>query len=594
MPRQSVTIEQRRALRQWRKSQTEPVTQKACIEWFSREFNHDISQSTVSESLSSKYSYLDEASLTLVDDQARNRAGLYDDLETLLSKWQFGSETQGNTVTSENIRQKARLIWQQLPRYQGKPCPQFSNRWVEGYKKRNQVRARARQNTSTPNSTEDASSKIEEDSTSKTPGDAGPKSTLDGASVGTKDDIVMSIENNTPKTVEDSTPKGTEGGTISSTDNDTVMTCEIETSKVSENNNEIFQNFTKEYNAEQIYNMTETVLFWRMTPSSNYSSQSSVNIEIEKSRISLIVCTNATGTDRIPIWCIGKHKSPPSLHNINVSTMGGEWRSNTRARMCKSIMSEWLEMFYRHIDGKRALLLLDNFSTFSSDPNLCLPPSNIRICWFPPNFSNLFRPLSQGIIQNLKAHYRQSWLEYMIELLDQGIDPLKTMNIRLALRWIFRSWYTDLRDSSIYSCFRKSTLISSDASPELPTQIPDLRSLFQRISSHFNDMISLNHFLNPYEENIVDTNENNPNKDENAISGGTMDDNSANQIAENGMIVDEIITVPVYSILDAKRALRVLQGFSESNSCIDTTLIRSLELFEQRLKAAQPSVTHDI
>jgi Fission yeast centromere protein N-terminal domain len=58
-PRQDTTIEQRRALRRWAHRQYPKPTQKYCIEWFLPEYNHKLSQSTVSESLSAHFSHLD-------------------------------------------------------------------------------------------------------------------------------------------------------------------------------------------------------------------------------------------------------------------------------------------------------------------------------------------------------------------------------------------------------------------------------------------------------------------------------------------------------------------------------------------------------
>ena len=119
-----------------------------------------------------------------------------------------------------------------------------------------------------------------------------------------------------------------------------------------------------EYNEEDIYNIDETGLFWRMTPSRGLSIQPRAGLKKDKSRISLVVCTNAIGSDKLPIWCIGKHKTPRALWNISVSTMGGEWRWNKKAWMNTVIIVDWLKAFYRHIGNRTVLLAMDNF--FSS------------------------------------------------------------------------------------------------------------------------------------------------------------------------------------------------------------------------------------
>ena len=57
--RQGITIEQQRALCRWAHRQHPKPTQKQCIEWFLHEYNHKLSQSTISKSLSTRFSHLD-------------------------------------------------------------------------------------------------------------------------------------------------------------------------------------------------------------------------------------------------------------------------------------------------------------------------------------------------------------------------------------------------------------------------------------------------------------------------------------------------------------------------------------------------------
>ena len=100
-----------------------------------------------------------------------------------------------------------------------------------------------------------------------------------------------------------------------------------------------------EYKEEDIYNMDETGLYWRMMPSRGLATQFRPGIKKDKSRISLVFAVNSSGSDRLPVWIIGKYK-PQALKNVCVSTMGGEWRWNSKAWMNTTVMSEWLQAFY--------------------------------------------------------------------------------------------------------------------------------------------------------------------------------------------------------------------------------------------------------
>jgi hypothetical protein len=142
MPRkQRITIEQRQALRAWASKQHPRPSQKACITWFETQFNHRISQSTVSESLSSHF----EASNTpLPANRSRVRLGQWPDLENILYQWQRRIEEKGSITSGELLQQKAQQIWHQLPQYSALPCPEFSVGWLQKFKKRHNIQEHTR------------------------------------------------------------------------------------------------------------------------------------------------------------------------------------------------------------------------------------------------------------------------------------------------------------------------------------------------------------------------------------------------------------------------------------------------------------------
>jgi DDE superfamily endonuclease len=153
--------------------------------------------------------------------------------------------------------------------------------------------------------------------------------------------------------------------------------------------------------------MGESALFWRMILSRGLLSQPHTGLKKDKSRISLAFCVNATRTDRLPIWFIGKAKTPRALRSVSVSTMGGQWRWNEKAWMDTAVMLDWLKAFYQYISTTREVLLtMDNFTAHLTGVKHC-PPPNIRICWLPANSTSRFQSLDQGIIQDYKAYYRR-------------------------------------------------------------------------------------------------------------------------------------------------------------------------------------------
>lgn len=131
--RHSLTLDQRRALRRWANSQPVRPSHKACIDWFQNEYNQTISQSTVSHSLSPKYARLDG------DPQlsgSRLRFGNWPDVERLVLLWYQQVVNSGRHPSNEELAEKAKAIFAQLPRYKDETPPEFSPGWIHRFKKR--------------------------------------------------------------------------------------------------------------------------------------------------------------------------------------------------------------------------------------------------------------------------------------------------------------------------------------------------------------------------------------------------------------------------------------------------------------------------
>lgn len=132
--RHSLTLDQRRALRRWANSQSARPSHKACIDWFYSQYGQQISQSTVSHSLSPKYSRLDGDNPQL--SGSRLRFGNWPDVEKLVLRWYQTVQATGRQPTNEELGEKAKSIFSQLPRYKEEQPPEFSPGWIHRFKKR--------------------------------------------------------------------------------------------------------------------------------------------------------------------------------------------------------------------------------------------------------------------------------------------------------------------------------------------------------------------------------------------------------------------------------------------------------------------------
>lgn len=504
MPRkQALSIEQRRALRTWARSQHPKPSQKACIEWFFNKYGHKLSQSTVSESLSSHFDTLDDSKIT----GHRLRTGQWPDLEKVLYNWQQRIDSLGGFTTGDILQTKAQEIWQRLPQYANQPCPEFSSGWLDRFKQRYHIKQHLRHG---------------------------------------------------------------EAGSVSET---------------AEEEMKGLQTIAGEFAEGDIYNIDETGLFWKMMPSRGLSSQSLPGLKKEKARITLVLCVNASGSDRFPVWIIGKAKTPRALRNVNISTWGAEWRWNKKAWMNTTIMTEWLQAFYRHIGPVREVLLtLDNFSAHVSAVELNPPPSNIRICWLPANSTSRFQPLDQGIIQSFKVHYRRQWLSYMLQCFSTNHNPMATMNIYLAIQWTLRSWNQHLLATTIYNCFRKSTLLTTPIVLSTPITPLDTAELYEQVLriGNIHDSMAISNFLNPEEED-KDIQEGEQDAEE--ILQEVLDEHLGLQSTQDDDEDDEQSERPVHTVQEAQQALQVLIEYTEVEDALQADYLRVLERLETAIKA---------
>lgn len=151
--RHSLTLDQRRALRRWAHSQTTRPSHKACIEWFFSQYGQHVSQSTISHSLSPKYARLDNDSQF---SGSRLRFGNWPDVEKLVLLWHGQVVASGRNPSNEELAEKAKAIFQQLPRYKDEPPPEFSPGWIHRFKKRyGLLIRRQRRHGSAPNPADD-------------------------------------------------------------------------------------------------------------------------------------------------------------------------------------------------------------------------------------------------------------------------------------------------------------------------------------------------------------------------------------------------------------------------------------------------------
>nr|KMM72253.1 centromere binding protein Cbh2 [Coccidioides posadasii RMSCC 3488] len=337
------------------------------------------------------------------------------------------------------------------------------------------------------------------------------------------------------------------------------------------------------YNARDIFNCDETGLLWKLVPDRGLSTRSLHGRKKEKAWITAHLCCNSDGSERLPIWFIGKAQQPHAFRaaGINIENLNLKWRHNKEAWMTGILMEEWLRWFDSKMAGRQVVLLMDNFSAHAlavENINKSLYPlRNTLIIWLPPNATSKYQPLDQGIIYSWKCHWKRQWIIYMIEEYESNRDPLTTMNVLKALRWGIQAWDIDMAPATIQHCFQRALFKKTAVPPEDLSMI-QISNDFQRLCmvSGIRNPMKIENFLNPAEEVVEDSSEDL----ERRIIEQLEPEEPEDEEETINMEAD-----PQISTTEALDIVKRLRLYEEQQDKGDTEVIQRLNHYERRLEA---------
>ena len=145
--------------------------------------------------------------------------------------------------------------------------------------------------------------------------------------------------------------------------------------------------------------------------------------------------------------------------------------------MTGELFNEWLRNFDQAMRSadRRVLLFLDNCSAHQ----LMFQPTNVEIRFLPPNTTALLQPMDQGIIQNLKVHYRGLVLRRYIAEVEAGTNSSYNISLLDATRYLVRAWDM-VTPTTIANCFRKAGFRADDTARESSEEVAETEKTYIR------------------------------------------------------------------------------------------------------------------
>jgi hypothetical protein len=312
---------------------------------------------------------------------------------------------------------------------------------------------------------------------------------------------------------------------------------------------------------------------------------------MSRDRVSVLVCTNMDGSEKLKPIVIGKYANPRAFKNKkNLPLI---YKNNANAWMKSDIFEEFLLKLNQNMQkqNRKIILFIDNCS---SHPFITLP--NIKIVYFPSNTTSRLQPLDQGVIHSIKANYRRKLTQKLIAIIeDNKIPTSNSIDLYEAIIMLKNAW-NEVTNITIQNCFRKSGFkvqefpFTNDI--EVYETISD--SIWQELGRGINlENTNVEDFLN-CDNNLVAYESTDDNIDSESISNS---ENNLQEIESSDSETESESNEKPISLLEALNSIKILRQYSaqSDNSEESDALLNSLEsiIYKSRFNNAKQSKITD-
>ncbi|XP_068204416.1 tigger transposable element-derived protein 4-like isoform X1 [Palaemon carinicauda] len=213
-----------------------------------------------------------------------------------------------------------------------------------------------------------------------------------------------------------------------------------------------------EYEANDVFHADEIGLLYRILPNktATFKGDRCAGGSKSKHRITVLLCTNMTGTEKFPLLVIGKHPKPKCFKNVK--SLPVQYLSNPKAWMTMESFLAWLHDLDSWFvqQNRKVLLILPNLPIHPKVPKL----NAVRIVTSPASFIG---PFKLGVAHSLKRNYRRAVLETLINLIDEentkkkrrGKHSQLQLNLLSCLHLLAAAWHA-VTDVTINNSFQRA------------------------------------------------------------------------------------------------------------------------------------------
>ena len=133
-----------------------------------------------------------------------------------------------------------------------------------------------------------------------------------------------------------------------------------------------------------MFNFNKTTLFYDLPPNKTLSTIRNYGKQSVKSRVTVALCCNASGSEKLEPMIIGKFKKPRCYKGVEIEKRGILYAASSNAWLNVIIFDMWLHQIDLRMHGRKVLLLLDNASSHKVQRKL----NNVNVVFFAPSMTS--------------------------------------------------------------------------------------------------------------------------------------------------------------------------------------------------------------
>lgn len=221
----------------------------------------------------------------------------------------------------------------------------------------------------------------------------------------------------------------------------------------------ILPNTLVQYESNDVFHASEIGLLYRVFPSKalQFKGTRCAGGINSKKRITVLICTNMTGSEKFPLLVTGKHAKPKCFKNVK--SLPVQYLSNDKSWMTKESYMDWLKDLNSWFvqQNRKILLVVPHLPIHLKSPKL----SAVKVIVTPSNFVG---PSKLGISYSLKRNYRRAILETFLSQIEENLKLRKKnkkqtvkFSLLTCLHKLAAAWHA-VTDVTIGNSFRRSAL----------------------------------------------------------------------------------------------------------------------------------------